>query len=270
MTPKKRKGTGNQGGGRGGTPGTALSVSPDAISIPSSSSTMEGVSDDDFESADDNSDVDFEDSPVSKRQRKRIGGQKEELTRMKKAHREELDELLSKWRNERAEVFNTRYYNILSEPELMDIVHKVPTTTEELCTIGSWRADARRANHGDSLLTLINDFLKGNDITLRGKFPWGDELQLVAFSQEPGASGGSHGHDGGGYSDEDEDEDEEQGQGPYDGYDDVNDDGVFGASAAASASSKYFQKSGHDEDGLGGGGGGGGGEIGDDILDLQL
>ena len=36
-------------------------------------------------------------------------------------------------------------------------------------------ADAKLANHGDSLLKRINEFLEKNGVMLEGEFPWGDQ-----------------------------------------------------------------------------------------------
>ncbi|CAN0100849.1 unnamed protein product, partial [Pylaiella littoralis] len=179
MTPQKRK-SGSKRGKGGGTPGTALSLSPDAISVSSRStpteSGEEGDSDDDFE----------ESFTISKRRKNGGRENKREIKRMSDPQRAAFKEALIKWREKRSEEFHARYFYICPETEILDIIHKVPITKEELCTVGSWRGAQKMANHGESVLAMIKGYLEENNITLKGEFPWEDqeEAQPLEFSQE--------------------------------------------------------------------------------------
>ncbi|CAM9923232.1 unnamed protein product, partial [Ectocarpus sp. 12 AP-2014] len=179
VTPQKRKGTGHRGGG---TPGTALDVSPGVISVPSSGGGSYD-NDKDEEEIDDSSDAFEDDFFTSKRRKGGLGGGKgkghkkprETLKRMSDEHRARFKDALIKWRDERAEQFSLRYFYIFPETELLEVIHKVPITSEELCDIGSWRGNQKLATHGESLLSLIKGYIDDNNITLQGQFPWGDQ-----------------------------------------------------------------------------------------------
>ncbi|CAN0223718.1 unnamed protein product [Scytosiphon promiscuus] len=83
---------------------------------------------------------------------------------------------MDEWRKVQGDSFDILYIMILPEDEMRDIVRVVPTTMDELKTIGIWRATDRHEIHGDSLLAVINGFLQSNNVTLKGEFPRENEV----------------------------------------------------------------------------------------------
>ncbi|CAN0053389.1 unnamed protein product [Scytosiphon promiscuus] len=98
------------------------------------------------------------------------------IRRMSDRHRALLSEALVDWRQHRAQNLGSRFAPVLlPDAEIEEIADKVPTTTDDLRTVGTWRGSRKLANHGASLIAAIKTFLAVNKMAHGENIPCGGQ-----------------------------------------------------------------------------------------------